>query len=232
MTEKEWLASTDSSQMLWFLRTRKPSDRKGRLLICACCRRVWPYLGKGMWPYNSDHYCHEAVDTIERYVDGLATEAERDNIYQQLLGFPEVDWPRSPLKRGLFPKLENDPHGSEWEIMVGEATRLTIEGIAEARPEDERDSVRVQEDVVHANLIRDIFGNPFRPATVSPAWQTTTIVSLAQAAYDGRTYDRMPILGDALEDAGCDNADVLNHCRQPGEHMRGCWVVDLLLGKK
>jgi hypothetical protein len=80
-------------------------------------------------------------------------------------------------------------------------------------------------------FLQDIFGNHFRPATISPAWQNTNTVALAQAIYDERAFDRMPILRDALEDAGCDNADILNHCRQPAEHVRGCWVVDLLLGK-
>jgi hypothetical protein len=82
------------------------------------------------------------------------------------------------------------------------------------------------------DILRDIFGNPFRPVTVNSAWLTATVVSLAQAIYDERAYDRLPILADALEDAGCDNAEILNHCRQPGEHVRGCFVVDLLLGKR
>ncbi|MBL8798455.1 MAG: hypothetical protein JNM56_31460 [Planctomycetia bacterium] len=80
-------------------------------------------------------------------------------------------------------------------------------------------------------LLRDIFGNPFRPVAVEPTWLTSTVASLAQAIYDERAFDRLPILADALEDAGCDNADILNHCRQPGEHVRGCWCVDLVLGK-
>ncbi|SRR5579871_339609 len=67
---------------------------------------------------------------------------------------------------------------------------------------------------------------------MNPAWQSSNVVSLAQAIYDERAFNRMPILADALEDAGCTNADVLNHCRKPGEHVRGCWVVDLLLGKQ
>ncbi|MBL8795193.1 MAG: hypothetical protein JNM56_14910 [Planctomycetia bacterium] len=83
-----------------------------------------------------------------------------------------------------------------------------------------------------ALLFRDLFGNPFRPVTVNPAWLTSAVVSLAQAIYDERAFDRLPILADALEDAGCDHADILNHCRQPGEHVRGCWVVDLLLAKE
>src|SRR5262249_16615769 len=80
-------------------------------------------------------------------------------------------------------------------------------------------------------ILRDIFGNPFRPITLDPSWQSADVLALAQAIYDERAFDRMPILGDALEDAGCDNADVLTHCRQPGEHVRGCWCVDLVLGK-
>lgn len=82
------------------------------------------------------------------------------------------------------------------------------------------------------DLLRDIFGNPFRPVTLDPAWRTTNVVALAQAIYDERAFERMPILADALEEAGCTNGEMLNHCREPGEHVRGCWVVDMLLEKK
>jgi len=81
-------------------------------------------------------------------------------------------------------------------------------------------------------LICDIFGNPFRPVAVDSRWLTETVVTLAEGIHTERAFDRMPILADALEDAGCDNADILTHCRQPGEHVRGCWVVDLLTGRK
>ena len=80
-------------------------------------------------------------------------------------------------------------------------------------------------------ILRCIFGNPFRAGTCDTAWQTATVTSLAQAIYDERAFDRLPILADALEDAGCTNADILSHCRGPGPHVRGCWVVDLLLGR-
>lgn len=81
-------------------------------------------------------------------------------------------------------------------------------------------------------LLREIDGNPFRPVALDPAWLTSTVVTLAEGIYQARAFDRMPILADALEDAGCDHADILTHCRQPGEHVRGCWVVDLLTGRK
>jgi hypothetical protein len=88
-------------------------------------------------------------------------------------------------------------------------------------------------------LLRDIIGNPFRPVGLDPAWQTSSVLALANAAYDDRTLPagtlepaRLAVLADALEEAGCQDADILNHLRQPGEHVRGCWVVDLLLGKE
>jgi hypothetical protein len=87
--------------------------------------------------------------------------------------------------------------------------------------------------------LRDIFGNPFRPTTCDPAWRTPDAVALARAAYDERqlpagTLDtaRLVVLADALEEAGCDSADLLNHLRQPGDHVRGCWAVDAILGKE
>src|SRR5262249_31616753 len=86
-----------------------------------------------------------------------------------------------------------------------------------------------------AGLLREIVGNPFHPVTLNPAWLTWndgTVPKVAQAIYDDRAFDRMPILADALEDAGCTDQAILDHCRGPGEHVRGCWVVDLLLGKE
>jgi hypothetical protein len=83
----------------------------------------------------------------------------------------------------------------------------------------------------HSNIIRDVFGNPFRVVMVEPAWLTSNVVSLAQTIYDDRAFDRMPLLGDAIEETGCDSSDILDHCRSQVEHVRGCWVVDALLGK-
>jgi hypothetical protein len=80
-------------------------------------------------------------------------------------------------------------------------------------------------------ILRDLVGNPFRPITPYAEWLSMTVTRLAETIYTDRTFDRLPILADALEETGCDNADILNHCRQPGEHVRGCWVVDLILGK-
>ena len=89
-----------------------------------------------------------------------------------------------------------------------------------------------QEARTQVGLLRCIFGNPFRPVAVDPAWRTTTVVQLAQGVYNDRAFDWLAILADALEEAGCTNADILGHLRGPGPHVRGCWVVDLVLGKE
>jgi hypothetical protein len=93
-----------------------------------------------------------------------------------------------------------------------------------------------QRDVAERFIVRllhDIFGPlPFRDVAIAPEWLTSTVTALARGIYDEKAFERMPILADALQDAGCDNDEILNHCRAAGwEHVRGCWVVDLLLGK-
>ena len=110
------------------------------------------------------------------------------------------------------------------------SVRLAVHPAAKVLGGGRRSSVK-RERIAQALLLRDTFGNPFFPITLDPAWLTPTVVSLAQSIYDERAFDRMPQLADALEQAGCADADVLGHCRLGGPHVRGCWVVDLLLGK-
>jgi hypothetical protein len=100
--------------------------------------------------------------------------------------------------------------------------------VLEARGPEEDSVARAQ-----ADLLRDLFGNPFRPVAFSPEWRTDTAVSLAHQMYESRDFSPMPILADALQDAGCENDDVLDHCRDASlTHVRGCWVVDGVLGKE
>lgn len=80
------------------------------------------------------------------------------------------------------------------------------------------------------DILRDVCGNPFRPVAVNPSWQTLGLQALAQAIYDADAFDRLPELDAALEEAGCDEPAILEHCRLPGSHVRGCWVLDLVLG--
>ena len=79
--------------------------------------------------------------------------------------------------------------------------------------------------------LEELLGNPFRPVAFDPAWRTEAVVGIARGIYNDRAFERMPILADALQDAGCEHPDILTHCREPGTLVRGCWVVDLVLGK-
>jgi hypothetical protein len=97
---------------------------------------------------------------------------------------------------------------------------------------DWKDEARIEAIASQRHLLHEIFGNPFHPVDFNPAWRTDNTVSIATKMYNERNFDAMPILADALEDARCDNLDILKHCRESGVHVRGCWVVDLVLGKE
>jgi hypothetical protein len=240
MTEQEWLASSDPQKMLAFL-GGKASDRELRLFGCACCRRIW-YL-------HTDERSRKAVELSERFADGVAHDGmtrsklqaahlEADEAYDE--AYKEVGTPNSPRTDAaasavqvstitLDPTEDHDCAHTCAYAYVPAAQAVA----APAESGGSYDTNLWNIELVHqANLLRCIFGNPFRPVTLNPAWRTSNVTALAQAIYDERAFDRLPILADALEDAGCDNADILNHSRQPGEHVRGCWVVDLVLGKE
>ena len=91
------------------------------------------------------------------------------------------------------------------------------------------DSIRPQTQV---QILHDLFGNPFRPVAIDPSWRMPAVVNLAETIYEHRAFDCLPLLAGALEEVGCRNAELLAHCRGPGPHVRGCWVVDLILGKE
>jgi hypothetical protein len=95
-----------------------------------------------------------------------------------------------------------------------------------------RQEAMARERIGQSDLVRDVFGLlPFRQIPLTPKWRIATVVAIAADIYEGCAFDRMPILADALQEAGCDNPEILTHCRQPGEHIKGCWCIDLILGK-
>jgi hypothetical protein len=112
-----------------------------------------------------------------------------------------------------------------WAVTTPDARQCAVETC--------RDPGIRQRQAELAVALRCITGNPFRPVHFSPEWRTTTAVSLARTMYDAHDFSAMPILADALQDAGCDNDDILSHCRDAtATHVRGCWVVDLVLDKE
>jgi hypothetical protein len=215
-----------------------------RLFAVACCRRI----GGRLLP---DERSRAALEAAEGYADRLisaeqlaatvapADAASLDAYHRRGQHF------FSAAGAALFAAL---PTGftlpANWTDKLRRFSPANIcewaSGALEfeaPRPEGQaavKDAM-MAEGRAQGDLLRDLFGNPFRPVAVDPAWLTWNagmIPQLAQAVYDGRNFQDLPVLADALEEAGCKEAAILDHCRQPGEHVRGCWVVDLLLGKE
>jgi hypothetical protein len=225
MTEAEWLACEDIEEILSSLHGNA-SERKMRLFAVACCRSIWHQL--------TEQWCRKTVELAERFADGQATERERANAWDVGVEAIGLGDPKdNPIGAALSTVQESNPtYDGNTPLFSGamstsEAAAYAFAHVA-GKFVSERYSIERRRQI---EFLRDIFGNPFRPVTVDPAWQSSNVVHLAQSIYDDRTFDRMPILADALEDAGCSNQDILQHCRSGGEHVRGCWVVDLLLGK-
>ena len=193
----------------------KLSDRKLRLFACACCRRIWHLLAEGS---------REAVVVAERYADGQASQAD--------LGLAEgraLDTAQNSDGEAAWFAAYPDAFMAAFDASYCAAG---LEACLGWPGRNDHDEERVtKEHAESADLLRDIFGNPFRPIIFSPSWRTDTVVMLAYQMYDSRDFSPMPILADALQDAGCDNEDILAHCRSGGSHVRGCWGVDLVLGK-
>jgi hypothetical protein len=228
MTEHEWLVCDDPNRMLHFLRG-KASDRKFRLFAVACCRRIWHLL--------TDARSREAVETGERYADGLVREPDRLAI-AEAAKHVDCDCTNNAADAAYLAAEINSPKNhpdAEWGVA---SDTMSSAAYADPRFVEARTTdfglryyplASIQE--AHCQLLRDIFGNPFRTVAVERSWLTSEVVTLAETIYDRRAFDRMPDLADALEKAGCTYAVILDHCRNSKEHVRGCWVVDLMLGK-
>jgi hypothetical protein len=194
-----------------------PSDRKLRLFGCACCWRILESFPNAAY--------REALEQLERHIDdpSVGKVETRDLFLTSDSGPHDESW-YFALAREATARLFDAPG----DVMAWDASFQTCVAMSSFNGDASIESERS----IHANLLRDIFGNPFRPVALDPRWLTTSVLDLARIIYDERAFERMPILADALMDAGCDNDDILNHCRGAGPHVRGCWVVDLLLGKE
>ena len=228
MTEEEWLLALTPTQMLVHVENLRPrpTPRKQRLLACACCRAVW----SDSWPSS----CRNVVVAAEEFADKLISEKHLNEARSRACQAAQsvaVNLHRarrhsyqSHLEHSRITFAANTASGDVHFGDYAEPSSMYHALINSLSPD---------KILVHALpwLMRDVLGNPFRPVTLDPRWQSETVVALANSIYAERAFDRMPILADALEEAGCDHADILSHCRGDGEHVRGCWVVDLVLGK-
>jgi hypothetical protein len=219
MTEEEWLASRSPKTMLGHLGA-KFSDRQRRLFSCACCRRVWQFA--------RDERLADVIDAIERYANGDAKERARIDARKVAVAVQRnVDKPQDLVSSELSCAAEKTIRWGSWH--PGESAAAAV-GWADHVSFAKRKS---EERAAQTAILREMVGNPFRPVSLDPAWLTSDVQALAKGIYEERAFDRMPILADALQDAGCANDAVLSHCRDASQtHGRGCWVVDLLLGKQ
>jgi hypothetical protein len=226
--------------MLEFLRGRA-SDRKLRLFAVACCRRIWHLL--------ADVRSRGAVELAERFAGGEAGREELDLAEEAagaVAGEAEAAADKATsaaAKEAAWAAIE--PADAAWATLrtaIEDAARDICKAAAWAAAKAagaaataaQEETAGAAERKAQAALLRDLFGNPFRPFHVDPAclsWRDGTVLKMAQAIYDDRAFDRLPILADALEEAGCSDPILLAHLRGPGPHVRGCFAVDALLGK-
>jgi hypothetical protein len=249
VTEADWSTSIDAPAMLVFLQSDPASDRKLRLFAAACCRRTWRLL---------PDVSRRAVEVAERHADGLASpedlqlahaaarNAARDaNNAAWVEANPDGDWEgivdgvcrdaSAAFAAGGFAAghdrwySSHAAHNCVLAVAHAASPRTVEQGIRAEAPG--RTAARGAEFAAQSSLLRCVFGNPFRPAQFEAAWRTEAVVGLARGLYESQDFGPMPVLADALEDAGCGDEDILAHCRRPGPHTRGCWVVDAVLGK-
>ena len=225
LNAETWHLAADIDVYAWYFTPRfcsaLPSARKFRLFMAACFREVWAFI-----PFPE---FRGAIEAGERFADDgninaaiAASEAAEERTSSELSPWRELGWALTVLP--MADPLAGE-YVKEWTVGVKqlESTELNA---AFGRTWE-------QAAALHLQLLRDIVGNPFRPVAFSPDWRTDTAVSLARQMYESRVFSAMPILADALQDAGCDNEAILAHCRDAGQvHVRGCWVVDLVLDRR
>jgi hypothetical protein len=225
LTEEEWLEKANPLKMVSFLRASRASERKLRLFGCACCRGVWNLL-----PNDASR---KAVEVAERFADKFAKRRDLNQAALACAG-EAVRSSHNPAEAVVKVSLQ----WAAWITAYNAQVLAAGTGPFQASELARHLAAEEMEGRQQRKLLHDIFGNPFGPVAIDPAcltWNGGTIPKLAQAVYDERLLPaghldpvRLAVLADALEEAGCTDDAVLSHCREPGEHVRGCWLVDLL----
>ena len=220
MTEAEWLACQDPDPLLrWLQKSRRhrPTPRKMGLFACACARRLGDLAGDKVTAWG--------LDLAERMAEGIASKEEHRSFVRASLAGPG----------GKF------IHVAVWAVRILDTGQnwSSAEGAARSVAGYAAQGLGPDEPAEQCRLLREVVGNPYRPVAVGSAWRAPAVLALAQAAYDERLLpsghldeQQLAVLADALTDAGCTDAALLDHLRGPGPHVRGCFAVDLLLSKE
>jgi hypothetical protein len=256
--EREWSNCTDPTPMLEFLRG-KVSERKLRLFACACCRRIWPLFAGSQRSWSAVLVAERFADGLANGQDLKAVrKGARSCEWSATLSdayYAAVETSSAAAYAVRHLAIESrDPILEGYTMHTAPADRLAAEQ-ASGQCDILRDLIESRDPILEGytmhtapadrlaaeqasgqcDILRDLCGPLlFRNVAWERTWLTgqgSTVMRIAQASYEEGTFDRLPILADALEEAGCTNADVLGHLRGPGPHVRGCWLVDLLLAK-
>lgn len=233
MTETTWLNSTDPLALLDHLfpmrslDSTEPQPRKSRLYLVACARRAWDHL-----PWVCRALAEIAEDVADNPKPKRRLREAAYAIAEELThgrGEPDDIAEAELALANLGHRNPNPPAGSapysppkHWTSFA----HLAYFPFARETPYYRR----VAEEFHSAELVREVFGNPFRRIVFDPQWRTDTVTGVATGVYRTRDFSGLPVLADALQDAGCPEAAILDHCRGPGPHARGCWVLDMILG--
>jgi hypothetical protein len=181
-------------------------NRKLMLIPCGCVRVGWPKPSPKIFQ-------HALLLVEEKAETGRWDRGKAETVVEKC-------WKALPKKHNPYAHLVHHacdlPPDNGWV-----ASRISLNADEASIP-----------DGILRKVVLDVIPNPFRPHEIDPGWQSSTVVGIAEQMYVSRDFSAMPILADALQDAGCEDEQILSHCRGEGPHVRGCWVVDLVLGKE
>ncbi|HEY7154674.1 MAG TPA: hypothetical protein VH575_12000 [Gemmataceae bacterium] len=256
MTEAEWNNADNPQVMLNWLREQgKLSDRKARLFAVACCRRIWRLLkdevsrmavqvaeafADGFLSDDASRSAEERAETVRSTAQSLYDREVDDSTYARDDEVIAAGWKlltavdaAVAAKAAVSSSAEDAAHEASRAASTAQEWDVQAARWSEGRGRRLENDFDFSERAIQVTLLRDIFGNPFRTLrSLAPSLLTPTIIGLAQTIYEQRSFERMRELADALEEAGCDNEEILGHLRQQGQvHVRGCWVIDSLLNK-
>jgi len=233
MTDLDWDAQRDPLVLLDHLFPLRGLDsaeqqpRESRLFLIGCARLAWDRL-----PCVAQRLVELAEDRVDGHGPGYDLRYPARELAEELANCRGEPEDLDELERKLraldsrferrisqHPKFEAE----EW----GSLAHLVYFPFAGTTPNYRR----IAKEHLSLELLRDVFPNPFRPVNFLPEWLDRNVTGIARGMYASRDFSPMPLLADALQDAGCSNEHVVNHCRSPGPHIRGCWVIEGLLRK-
>jgi hypothetical protein len=246
MDEQDWMTWWDAFDLLSWCEDDEArlSQRKLRLFAVACCRTTWPLLTEDVIrraievaELLADHQAtletlqaaRSAAEAARRAAEPAARGAAATREDTLTYGFASLA-ELLTQEEFIYCYMAQDVADAVLGLAFRAATPPQLWGTEHEDAVAEK--VGDERGDINCRLVREIFCNPLRPVSIAPAWQTPQALALARTAYDERRWEDLPLLADALEEAGCTEEAILSHLRGPGPHVRGCWALDLVLGQE